>query len=98
MKIDTIKLNTGYYMPNKGSKLTSFRGESQATNTLPAQGQDVVQLTGKTETTSGEENNSKGSTIHNMFISLKHFFTDDPSFDNAGFDDLDSIIYRSITY
>jgi len=37
-------------------------------------------------------------SIHNMFKSLKHFFMDDPRIDDAGFDDLDSIIYRSITY
>lgn len=97
MKIDAIKLNTGYYLPGNGNKLTSFRGDSKTTTTttLPAPGQDVVQIQNKTN--SSETSNNSGSKIHNIYAGLKHFFMDEPSF-NPGFDDLDSIIYRSLTY
>jgi len=99
MKIDAIKLNTSYFMPGNGSKLSSFRGDGKTTTTttLPIQGQDVVQLQNKTNATENSTNNSNGSKIHNMYKSLKHFFMDEPSFD-PGFDDLDMIIYRSLTY
>lgn len=99
MKIDAIKLNTSYYMPNKGSTLSSFRGDAQAV-TLPAQGNDVVQFKDKTEPATGEnaaQDDSKRSTIHNMYQSLKRFFTVEPNTD-MDFDDLDMVIYRSLTY
>lgn len=93
MKIDAIKLNTQYYMPNKGNKLSSFRGDAQ-TVALPAQGQDTVQFKDKTEPATGD---TQGSKIHNMYKSLKHFFTTEPSID-TNYDDLDMVIYRSLTY
>lgn len=94
MKIDAIKTNTSYFIPANGSSLTSFRGDSKTTTTttLPAQGQDVVEIKGK-----AEENSGSGSRIHNIYNGLKHFFMDEPSFD-PGFDDLDMLIYRSMTY
>lgn len=96
MKIDAIKTNTSYFIPANTSKLSSFRGDSKTTTTttLPAQGQDVVQISSKP---SDNENSGSGSRIHNIYNGLKHFFMDEPSFD-PGFDDLDMIIYRSLTY
>ncbi len=95
MKIDAIKTNTSYFIPANGSSLTSFRGDGKTTTTtLPAQGQDVVQLSSKTK---DNENSGSGSRIHNIYNGLKHFFMDEPSFD-LGFDDIDMIVYRSLTY
>lgn len=96
MKIDAIKTNTSYFIPANGSSLTSFRGDSKTTTTttLPAQGQDVVQISSKTN---DNENSGSGSRIHNIYNGLKHFFMDEPNFD-PGFDDLDMVIYRSLTY
>jgi hypothetical protein len=97
MKTNAIKLNTGYFIPSNRSTLSSFRGDGRTTTTttLPAQDQDVVQIQGKTST--NENTGSSGSKIHNLYDGLKHFFMDEPSFD-PGFDDLDTLIYRSMTY
>lgn len=100
MKVNAIKLNHSYFIPGNGSKLSTFRGDYQASSPLPAQGQDVVQLKEKTAPASGEtsdQNNSSGSTVHKMFNSLKHFFTTEPNLD-IDFNDLDMVIYRSLTY
>ena len=98
MKTNAIKLNTGYFMPSNGRTISSFRGDGRTTTTttLPAQGQDVVQIQGKTAA-SASENTGTGSKIHSFYNGLKHFFMDEPSFD-PGFDDLDAIIFRSMAY
>lgn len=96
MKIDAIKTNTSYYLPSKGSSLTSFRADSKTTPTLPVQGQDMVQIQGKAES-SENKNGGSGSKLHNIYNGLKHFFMDEPSFD-PGFDNLDMVIYRSLSY
>jgi len=96
MKTNAIKLNTSYFMPSNGRTISSFRGDSKTTTTLPAQGQDVVQIQGKTAA-SDNTNTGTGSKINNIYDGLKHFFMDEPSLD-PGFDDLDTIIYRSMTY
>lgn len=92
MKTNAIKLNTSYYMPSGGSKLTSFRGESQAPSTLNTPGQDTVQLKDKSGDNANQ--NSSGGTIHNVYNKLKMFFTTEPNFEN----DLDMVMYRALAY
>ena len=96
MKIDAIKTNTSYYLPTNGSSLTSFRADSKTTPNLPAQGQDTVQIQNRAES-SENKNSGSGSKLHNFYTGLKHFFMDEPSFD-PGLDNLDMLIYRSMTY
>lgn len=99
MKINAITFNTSYYMPNKGSKLTYFKGDNQAASTLPAQGQDVAQFKEKAETVVSEnsaQNSSAGSTTHKMFKSLKRFFTMDSNYMDEDLDDF--VIYRTSLY
>lgn len=96
MRINAIKTDTSYYLPTKSSALTSFRGDGKTTPNLPAQGQDVVQIQSKTDSAENK-NSSSGSTLHNFYKGLKHFFMEEPNIDPA-LDNLDMLIYRSLAY
>lgn len=100
MKVDSIKLNNSFYKQDKYPQAAYFRGDSSGNDSFVKQNQDVTQFKEKISPALGTDFSRPdpiGSTFNQMFKTLKHFFK--PEFEDGSWsdDDLNLIIYRSLT-
>lgn len=100
MKVNSIKLNNSSYKPNNCSKIAYFRGNSSSGENSSDRNKDVTQFAENISPalrTDFTRTDPIGSTFNNVFKTLKRFFR--PEFNNNSWseDDIDLIIFRSLT-
>lgn len=99
MKINSIKSNNNSYKPYNYSKIAYFRGNSSNGENSSERNKDVTQFAENISPalrTDFTRTDPIGSTFNNVFKTLKRFFQ--PEFNNSwSEDDIDLIIYRSLT-